>query len=62
MSDPHDTKTSGAAPAAAIPFHEASDDFVARFLGRDLQGATLRVALYVAVACVVFATIAVLVG
>ncbi len=62
MSDPHDTKSPGATPAAAIPFHEASDHFIACCLGRDLQGATLRVALYLVVACVVFATIAALVG
>jgi len=62
MSDLHDTKASSANSAAPIPLHEASDDLVASWLGRDLQGATLRGALYFAAACAVFGTVAAVVG
>ena len=40
---------------------DESDGLLSRFLGRDLQGATLRAAAYLAVACAVIATIVVLV-
>ncbi len=37
-----------------------ADDLLARFFGRDLQSATLRMVLYLAVISAVIATIAVL--
>jgi hypothetical protein len=47
---------------ASHPLHERSDDWLAVVLGRDLEGATLRVVGILFVAGVVLATIAVLVG
>lgn len=46
--------------AGTLP--DASDELLSRFLGGDLQTATLRSALYLLIACAVFATIAALVG
>ena len=51
-----------AAAAQAVLLHVRSDDLIARFLGRDLQSATLRGVLYVVIAAAIFATIAALVG
>jgi hypothetical protein len=46
---------------AAGAMYRRSDEFLARALGRDLQGATLRGALYLLGACAVLALIAALV-
>lgn len=48
-------------PVAADAFPERSDRWLTLALGRDLQGATLRGALYLLVAGVLLATIAALV-
>jgi len=53
-------RSSPAHPGAAnLP--DMADDILARFLGHDLQTATLRCMVYLAIACAVFATIAALV-
>jgi hypothetical protein len=46
---------------AAFGSPEPSDALLARLLGRDLQTATLRSALYLVIAAAVFATIGVLI-
>ncbi len=45
----------------ATKLPDAADDVLERFLGRDLQTATLRSGIYLVIACAVFATIAALV-
>jgi hypothetical protein len=62
MSDQQAAPPADTAAAQAGPLHVRSDDLIARFLGRDLQSATLRGALYVVIAAAIFATIAALVG
>ena len=44
-----------------VPAPDASDELLARFLGRDLQRATLMSAAYLVIAAAVFATIGVLI-
>ena len=46
---------------APIPTPDASDDLLARCLGRDLQTATLRSAVYLLVAAALFATVGALI-
>jgi len=46
---------------AAGPTPDHSDDLLARLLGRDLQTATLRSALYLLIAAAVFATLGALI-
>ncbi|HZT50430.1 MAG TPA: hypothetical protein VFA22_00765 [Stellaceae bacterium] len=54
-----DVDTAGR-PAGTLP--DESDNMLVRLLGRDLQTATLRGVLFLLILCVVFATIAALVG
>ncbi|HUZ72566.1 MAG TPA: hypothetical protein VMU87_06255 [Stellaceae bacterium] len=54
-------QSSSSGDAGAAHFLDAADDILARFLGHDLQTATLRSAIYLVIACAVFATIAALV-
>lgn len=60
MSNQSDSPPRSIPPSGQL--HERSDDWLALVLGRDLQGATLRGMLYLAIAAVVFGTIAALVG
>jgi len=63
MPSDHDSRAAGAAqPSAPVLLHESSDAALVRVLGPDLQVATLRVVLYLALVAVIFATIARLVG
>jgi len=63
MSSDHDSRPGEAAqPSAPIPLQDSSDATLERLLGRDLQTATIRGVLYLAVVAVVVATIARLVG
>ena len=60
----HEARSSNDAASGAVAetLPDRSDALLVRLLGRDLQTATLRSALLLLAAAVVFATIAALVG
>ncbi len=62
MPDQNAAPPADAAAPGTGTLLQCSDDLLVRLLGHDLQGATLRSALYVVIAAAVFATIAALVG
>ena len=58
---PEDPKASPVA-ASAEPIQDRSDGILVQALGRDLMTATMRSVAFIAVAAIVLATIAALVG